>query len=178
MVKYYTPPGLRDIPYPVRPFTRGPYAHYVDQPDAPRYVQPKSLTFNYDDPFEINSLADALFNRGGLDKLVPRAHAGKNTLHALYEVPWQQLQGLWHVINQGLLRPVSNRDASGRWDPQWDSALRNAFINLAETSDIFGNAFKGWAQETADRPGWHPYSWQGFIANFGFRIATFVYIYL
>ena len=76
-----------------------------------------SLVMNYDDPNQINSLADVIF--------------AKNKLQATGE------------LLKNTFAPILNKDKYGRWDPKFGLAALNTLINVGETLDIIANPIKG-----------------------------------
>jgi len=121
---------------------------------------------DYNDPFEINSLVDALFNRGALEKLFPTAHTGKRgTLHDIYEGGWQNLQGLWYVLNKGVFRPIG-RTTGNKWTPDFKALGLNMLTNFSESMDILANPIKGLLLEKEGR-NFLGYSGKGFARGLG-----------
>ena len=176
MVKYYTPPGLNDVPYQVRPFTKGPYARPIIQPGEPyrpdNYI---NYVLDYNDPFEINSLADALFNRAALEKLFPTAGTarrlqGKERLVDIPESAWQNLQGIWYTLNKGIFRPLG-RTENNKWTPDFRAAGLNLLTNFSESMDVLANPIKGLLLEEEGR-NFLGYSGKGFMRGLGANLST------
>lgn len=83
-----------------------------------------SLVMNYDDPNQINSLADVIF--------------AKNKLQATGE------------LFKNTFAPILNKDKYGRWDPKFGLAALNTLINVGETFDIVANPIKGLFMDGAE----------------------------
>jgi soluble cytochrome b562 len=111
-----------------------PFIQYGARPYRPagmpyRYVsyrdKANELLADYNDPMEINSLADVILNSAG------KKAAGMNTLEAALNLPWERT-----------IKPI----LAGRWD----IAGLNALVNFGETLDVVANPVKalvkeGWA---------------------------------
>lgn len=120
---------------PYAPYIRGavnptaPFVQYGAKPAAPAgtpYVskrdQVNKLLSNYNDPLEINSLADVIMNSAG------RKANGLNMLTAGADLLWRRT-----------ILPIAN----GRWD----IAGLNLLTNLGETLDVVANPIKALVKE-------------------------------
>lgn len=101
-----------------------------------RTVQQQSFYSDYNDPYQLNSFADAILNAEG----IKRAAEGWGVLSWVGEVPL--LRNIGAVVdvayNTGI-KPILKGD--------WKAAGVNALMNLGETMDIVANPVKGLLME-------------------------------
>lgn len=114
-------PYIRGAVIPTAPFVQGPVKP-AGTPYISRRDQVAKLLADYNNPLEINSLADVILNSAGKKAL------GLNTLTALMHLQWN-----------GTVKPI----LAGRWD----YAALNALTNFSETLDVVANPIKALVKE-------------------------------
>ena len=114
-------------------YTRAQYAKSRYTPTEyyqTRYIPRKSTLADYNDPTEINSLADALFNLRAQSKLFPKAK------WVPYVFPWlSSLAAISKLTIDKGIKPILQG--------QFKEAALNGLMNISETLDILANPVKG-----------------------------------
>lgn len=101
-----------------------------------RTVQQQSFYSDYNDPYQLNSLADAILNT----EAIKRASEGWGVFSWMGSVPMlRQLGAIVDVAYNTGIKPILKGD--------WKAAGVNTLMNLGETMDVLANPVKGLLME-------------------------------
>lgn len=115
--------------YPSLPYTSKAPSYTYWAKGGPPKPKPESVYFNYNDPYEINSIADIIY--GTFNKQMRHTK-----LFGLEEVPiLNMLTDTLGLFYRGTVKPILKG--------QWGAVPMNLLVNLGETSDILSNPVKG-----------------------------------
>lgn len=102
-----------------------------------------NTVLNFQDPSELNSFADAIFN---MEALKNRHWFGNPKLPVLYSASpaARIIAGAIDVAYTGGIKPlVGDSNQDGKWDWDFGAVAYNGLNNLFETLDVFANPVKG-----------------------------------
>lgn len=152
-------PGLEHIPYSVRPFAGWPYTLPAPTPrksySKPSAQQPQGYSyknlekvdedkdwsntvFDYNDPLEVNSLADVLFNEAALNRHY--AQADDKPGFDLADLT-QRVQAGVDVLKKTFVTPIQEKGVFGNYSGFADVGLN--MITGLEIMDVLANPVKG-----------------------------------
>jgi hypothetical protein len=128
--RYY--PGALIYPYAPQVYRPYTYTPNIKKPEAPS----KNYVFNFNDPYEINSLADVILNEAALNR---RYKGGFYDIPLLGDIA-QRIVGLVNYTWDATLKPIIEKG-------DWEAAKNNLLNNLGETLDVVANPVKGLLME-------------------------------